>query len=43
MHGLSNKTNYINRLNEGKGAYEHKKSINFLTVFLVVLGVFGAL
>ena len=40
MPGLSNKTNYINRLNDEKGAYDHKKSTKFSTVFLVVWRVF---
>lgn len=41
MLRLSNKTNYINRLNDGKGAYKHEKSTKFLTVFLVVSRLFG--
>lgn len=41
MPTVSDKFNYINRLNDEKGAYGHKKIIKFLVLFMVVLGVFG--
>jgi hypothetical protein len=41
MPAVSIKMNYINRLNEQKGAYRNKKNVKILSHFMAVLRVFG--